>query len=148
MDQCPNEYKTQLHEQLREILHANSKSDARERLEACLKEFENKASKSMQILEEGFEDATAVLALPGKYRRNLRTTNSVERLNQEVRRREKVIRIFPNDSSVYRLVGAVLMEKHEEWITSRKYFDMSEYYQWKAEQKEEKSNSGKEVKAA
>ena len=147
LDECPAEHKDKLHEQLKEILHASSKSDARERLEDCLEEFEDKASKSMKTLEEGFEDAIAVLSLPGKYRRRLRTTNSVERINEEVRRRERVIRIFPNDASVYRLVGAVLLEKHEEWMTGRRYFDMSEYYQWKAKQKE-KNNPEKEIKAA
>jgi putative transposase len=48
-------------------------------------------------LEGGFEDATAVFALPEKYRKRLRTTNMQERLNEEVRRRERVIRIFPNE---------------------------------------------------
>lgn len=64
----------------------------------------------MQTLEEGFDDATAVLSLPEKYRKRLRTTNLVERLNEEVRRRERVIRIFPNRESVIRLIGALLME--------------------------------------
>ena len=52
----------------------------------------------------------------------LKTNNLIERLNQEVRRREKTIRIFPNVASANRLVGAVLMDDHEEWISStRKY---------------------------
>ncbi len=85
----------------------------------------------MQILEEGFEDATAVLDYPERYRRRLRTTNGIERLNEEIRRRERVIRIFPNRESVYRLVGAVLIEMDEKWISGRKYLDMSDYWQWR-----------------
>jgi putative transposase len=50
----------------------------------------------MRVLEEGFDDATVVLALPERHRRRLGTTTSVERFNEEIRRRERVIRIFPN----------------------------------------------------
>ena len=56
----------------------------------------------------------------------------VERLNAGIRRREKVIRIFPNKASAKRLVGAYLMEQHEEWMTGRRYLKMEEYYAWKA----------------
>jgi len=64
----------------------------------------------MDVLEQGFDDATAVLSLPEKYRTKLRTTNSIERLNQEIRRRERVIRIFPHRESSLRLIGAFLLE--------------------------------------
>ena len=58
----------------------------------------------MATLERGFDDATAVLALPDVYRKRLRTTNGVEQLNEEIRRRERVIRIFPNRESAIRLL--------------------------------------------
>jgi transposase-like protein len=64
----------------------------------------------METLETGFEDAIAVLSLPGKYRRRLRTINSLERSNEEIGRRGKVIRIFPNEDSAHRLVGSLLLE--------------------------------------
>ncbi|MCS3648511.1 hypothetical protein GGP63_003114 [Salinibacter ruber] len=86
---------------------------------------------ALTTLQENSEDATSVLTLPGKYRRRLRTTNMVERLIEEVRRREKVIRIFPNVDSAWRLIGAVLAERHEEWSTGRKYLDMAEFQGWK-----------------
>ena len=70
----------------------------------------------MKCLEDGFEDALAVLALPEKYRKRLRSTNRQERLNEEVRRRERVIRIFPNDESALRLIGALLAEQNEAWM--------------------------------
>jgi transposase-like protein len=69
----------------------------------------------------------AVLDYPDRYRRRLRMTNGVERLNEEIRRRERAIRIFPNRESVYRLVGTVLIEINEKWVSGRKYLDMSEY---------------------
>jgi putative transposase len=55
----------------------------------------------------------------------------MERLNEEVRRRERVIRIFPNRESAIRLLGAVLMERHEQWTTGHRYFDMAAYWQWR-----------------
>ena len=73
----------------------------------------------------------AVMALPKKYRRRLRTTNMQEHLNEEVRRRERVIRIFPNDESALRLIGALLAEQNETWL-ERKYLDMQEYHEWAA----------------
>jgi len=73
--------------------------------------------------------AVAVLALPALYLQRLRTTNAVERLNEEVRRRECVIRIFPNRESVLRLLGALLMELDEAWTTGHRYFDMAIYWQ-------------------
>ena len=90
----------------------------------------------MQILEMGFADATAVLMLPEKYRRRLHTTNAVERLIYEIRRRERVIRIYPNRESAIRLIGALLMEIDDKWICGKLYLDMSEYLQWQEEQKQ------------
>ena len=68
------------------------------------------------------------------YPRSLRTTNALERLNEEIRRRERVIRIFPNRASVIRLVGALLMEVDEKCTSGRKYLDMTEYEEWLSEQ--------------
>ncbi|MGB4566073.1 MAG: transposase, partial [Limnochordia bacterium] len=61
---------------------------------------------------------------------------AVERLIEEIRRRERVIRIFPNRESAIRLIGALLMEIDDKWIIGKKYLDMSEYLQWQEEQKQ------------
>jgi len=68
-------------------------------------------------LPEGF----TVFSFPGDFQRLLRTTNGVERLHREVRRRARVVSIFPNPSSCLRLVSAVLSEISEEWLTGRTY---------------------------
>ena len=81
-------------------------------------------------MEEGFDDAMAVMCLPEKYRKRLRTTNMQERLNEEIRRRERVIRIFPNEASAHRLIGALLAEKNEAWQENI-YFGMSEFDEWR-----------------
>jgi len=94
-------------------------------------------------LENGLEDALAVLILPEKYRKRLRTTNMVERLNEEVRRRERVIRIFPNEDSAVRLIRALLAEQHETWSTGKRYLDMADFLEWKQEwNRKNEENSG------
>jgi transposase-like protein len=117
---------------LDDIFGADDIDASKEAFNKLCAELEGKADKALETLELGLEDATAVLRLPQKYRVRLRTTNMVERLNSEIRRREKVIRIFPNERSAWRLVGAYLMEQHEEWATGRRYFDMETYDAWQA----------------
>ena len=73
------------------------------------------------------------MALPNKYRKRLKSTNMQERLIQEIRRRERVVRIFPNEASALRLMGALLAEIHEEW-QGRRYLDMADFHEWVAEQ--------------
>lgn len=65
-------------------------------------------------LDEGFEDAMTVMVLPMKLRKKLRTSNHIERLNKELKRRSKVIDVFPNQESLIRLMGAVLLERNEK----------------------------------
>ena len=80
-----------------------------------------KYTKDCETLDNGFEDAFQY-TVTGNGHNRLKSTNLLERLNQEVRRREKIIRIFPNRASANRLIGAVLMDTHDEWISStRKY---------------------------
>ena len=68
------------------------------------------------------------MALPSKYRISLRTSNIIERENREIRRREKVIQIFPNSESIIRLIGAILYDDHNDWSVAQRLFDMQEYY--------------------
>ena len=112
---------------LRRIFRSENKREARDAFNALADELEGKADAALDVLEDGLEDAIAVLVLPAKYRRRLRTTNMLERLNEELRRRERVIRIFPNKASALRMIGALLVEQHEQWISGRKYFDLDEY---------------------
>lgn len=134
LDATPKSRKDLVYPKVRAILDAPDTKTARTLLDETLQEFEGKADRAMAVLEAGFDDATAVLSYPEKYRKRLRTTNSVERLNEEVRRRERVIRIFPNRESVMRLMGALLMEQDEKWASGRKYLDMAEYLAWRKSQ--------------
>jgi len=119
LDKTPKQLQKEIHGKVRAILEAPDLETARMLLKEVLEEYKEKAPKTMDILEEGFEDATAVLELPEQYRRRLRTTNGLE-----------VIRIFPNRESAIRLIGALLMEIDEKWGSGKRYFDMAEYFEW------------------
>jgi len=82
--------------------------------------------KVAEHLEEHIEECLSCLAFPEPHRRRIRTTNGLERLNQEIKRRSRVVRIFPNERSCQRLVTALAVEQSEEWITGRRYLDMGE----------------------
>lgn len=101
---------------LKRIFEAVSVEDARTFKDEFLSSFGDnpKLEKAIRILEDGFEDTIQYLNEPVKFQQYIRSTNSLERLNQEVRRREQVIRIFPNTQSAFRLIGAVLMQVNEE----------------------------------
>jgi len=131
LDATPKSIRDEVHQHVRALLNAPDPKAARLLLPQTLEYFEEKAPRAMKILETGFDDVTAVLSLPEKYRKRLRTTNSVERLNEEIRRRERVIRIFPNRQSVIRLLGALLMEQDEKWASGRKYLNMEDYLSWR-----------------
>ena len=75
-------------------------------------------------LEEELEDCLACYALPAAHRVRVRTTNGLERFNQELKRRTRVVRIFPNRAALLRLVTALAMEQSEEWVSGRRYLDV------------------------
>lgn len=83
----------------------------------------------------------AVMALPEPVRRRLRTTNAIERLNREIRQRERVVGIFPNEEAALRLIGAVLMEIDEAWAAGHRYLDMTEYWIWRDSPKQVKAEN-------
>ena len=114
------------------IFQSTDLVEANRRKEEFIERFANSAPKVVNCLVEAYDDAMAVMVLPNKYRKRLRTTNMQERLNEEIRRRERVIRIFPNDDSALRLIGALLAEKNEAWQEHR-YLEMDEFAQWLAE---------------
>ena len=134
LGQCASRHRADVAAAAKLVLQAPDMDEARRRLAEFIERFARIAPKSVECLEAGFEDAMAVMSLPEKYRKRLRSTNMQERLNEEVRRREKVIRIFPNDESALRLIGALLAEQNEVW-QERKYLDMDEFNEWIATRK-------------
>jgi len=136
---CSVRCRKEVAEKVKLVFQAADMEEARKKRDEFIEAFEKKAPKAVTCLEEAFDDAMAVMALPEKYRKRLRTTNMQERLNEEIRRRERVIRIFPNDESAWRLIGALLAEYNEQW-QERCYLNMDEFNDWLAENETNKSN--------
>ncbi|MFD0048016.1 IS256 family transposase [Actinomycetes bacterium NPDC127524] len=122
IDKLPKKDSGEIRKMIKRVFEAVTMEDARRFKNELFDQFEqeSKYEKALAILDEGFEDAIQYMNFPEKMHPHIRTTNSLERLNQEVRRREKVIRIFPNTQSAFRLVGAVLMHYQEGTYSRRK----------------------------
>ena len=88
--------------------------DARKRRDEIIDEYSDVAESAMKILDEGFEDAMIIMTLPLTLRRYFRTSNHIERLNRELKRRSSVIGVFPNADFLLRLMGSVLLEWDEQ----------------------------------
>ena len=107
LGRTPRHLRAQMATGVRRIFQAVDGPTARAALRALAATLEGKADRALAVLEEGVEDALAVLVLPEQYRLRLRTTNGQERLNEEIRRRERVMRIFPNEAAAVRMIGAL-----------------------------------------
>ncbi|WP_309723577.1 IS256 family transposase [Armatimonas sp.] len=136
-DACPKTEVEAFLGSAKQVLHAPDLASARTRLRETCQTFEKRCSKAVALLESAFDEVTSVLILPTKYHRLLRTSNSQERLNEEIRRRDRVIRIYPNRASCERLLGALLMEFDEAMTTGKVYTNMDEYHTWRLERSEE-----------
>jgi putative transposase len=90
-------------------------------------------------IEEHIEECLSCLSFPESHRRRIRTTNGLERFNQELRRRTRVVRIFPNREACLRLVSALAVEQSEEWVTGRRYLDMEELREHRLSEEREKN---------
>jgi putative transposase len=109
---------------LRAIFDAPDRPEADRRLEMTIRKYEKPAPKLATWLSGSVPEGLTVFALPAAHRRRLRTSNLLERLNKEIKRRTRVATLFPNEASLLRLVSAVLMEISEEWETEKIYLRM------------------------
>ena len=113
LKEAPKKEQEGLRTELREMFTAQTMKEARERRDEIIHDYKDVASKAIEKLELGFEEAMTVMLLPERMRTPLRTTNYLERENGELGRRSDVIRIFPNAESLTRLMGAVLIDRHD-----------------------------------
>jgi len=119
--------RTEVARDLRGVLDASDQAEADRQLDRLVKKYADDAPKLAAWLEANVPEALTVLQLPPAHRRKLRTTNSLERINKEIKRRTRVATLFPNEQSALRLVTAVLMEISEDWETNRTYLTMETY---------------------
>lgn len=121
-----HDMKAQVAAEIRAIFNAPNRQEAERLLQQTLSHYQSTASRLAQWMEQALPEGFTVFALPAAHRRLLRTTNALERVNQEVRRRTRVVGIFPHPDSCLRLVSAILMEKDEEWLAGRLYLCFSD----------------------
>lgn len=103
-------------EEVRTIIQAAARSTSDKLMQLLKTAWEEKASKAVAYVEEHLEGLLAVQALPQDHHQRLRTTNIVERFNQELKRKGRLVRIWPNAESRARIYGALLMEQNEAWM--------------------------------
>ena len=106
---------------IRDIYNAPDKDEADSRLKRAVEKYEKRAPGFSKWMDENCEEGMAYYQFPTQHWKKIRTNNASERLNQEIKRRTSIARLFPNTRSCLRLVTAVVVEIHEEWITGRKY---------------------------
>ncbi len=114
-----------LGESVRRIFHSCDYDTAQEEKRKCIEKYKSSAPEFVKWLENNIEEGLTCFSFPDAHRKKIRTVNGLERLNKEIRRRTRVATLFPNVASCERLITAVLQGIHEEWITGKRYLDMS-----------------------
>ena len=125
LERAPKALEDELHERLRAIWDdAEGPEQARAGLRALATDLEPEHPELAEWLEVEGTETLSCFHFPQSHRRRIRTTNGLERVNQELKRRTRVVRIFPDPESCLRLATALLKEYHEDWITGRRYLRM------------------------
>ena len=106
---------------IRSIFNAPDRFEAERLLAKATKAWQKQAPRLASWMDENLPEGFTVFELPPAHRRRLRTSNLLERLSREIKRRTRVATLFPNEASLLRLASAVLAEVSEEWETGRRY---------------------------
>jgi len=122
LNDTPPRFQEGLKLELRKMFNARTVEDARALRDGIIDDYSPVAEKAMSVLDRGFEDAMTVMQLPEHLRTKLRSSNMIERLNREFKRRSDVIQVFPNPESILRLMGAVAIEQSDQMSTKQRMF--------------------------
>ena len=125
LDAAPKTQKAGLELGIKDIFNNTTAEGARKKMNEVANDYRDIAPNAVNILETGFEDVLTVYNLPKEMRIALRTSNCIERLNSELKRRSNVIRIFPNKASILRLMGAVAIDYNTDLFSKRMMFHKS-----------------------
>jgi putative transposase len=134
LDHLPRKADDDCLTELRWIYDRRNINEARQDLAAWLKKWGQRYSKLCQWVEDNIEQTLTFYRLPLTHHKHLKSTNMLERINEELKRRTLVVRIFPNAESCLRLVRALAVEIHEGWIEAIRYLNMAELEEHKKEQ--------------
>ena len=134
LDHLPRKHDDDCMTELRWIYDRRKLSEVRSDLAAWLKRWQGKYPKLCDWVEENIEETFTVYRLPVGHHKNMRSTNLLERFNEEIRRRTYVVRVFPNPEACLRLVRALAAEQHEEWQEGNRYLNMQLLLEQKKEQ--------------
>ena len=121
-EKAPKKYQAGLRAELQEMFNCKSIAEARKIRDRIIEDYREAAEAAVSCLDDGFESSMTVMLLPVGLRRYYRTSNHIERLNKELKRRSRVIGVFPNEDSVLRLMGSVLIELHDAMLAGRAIF--------------------------
>lgn len=127
----------QVHDDIADVFAAPTGELAHTRLKYYVEKYSRSAPQLSEWMEENLPEGLTVFQLPAKHRKRMRTSNSLERLHEEINRRTRVARLFPNEASLLRLVSAIEMEISEDWIAGKRYLNM----QTEMENENEPANS-------
>lgn len=117
--------RSEVAEDIRTIFNATTEADAKQAIRAATSKYEKSEPKLSEWISENIEEGLAVLRFPPAHHKRLRTSNSIERLNKEIKRRTRVVGLFPNEASLLRLVTALALEVSEDWESGRIYLSMN-----------------------
>jgi putative transposase len=142
-DLVPKSRRDDVYQRLKEAWACEEFEDARAVLDQLAEDYQDKyPNLSELIAEHAWETLGVYHAAPPAHHKRLRTTNMLERVNQELKRRSRVVRIFPNPKSCLRLFTALLKEWHEDWAYGRKYLNMDLLDEWAAERRAHPQDRG------
>jgi putative transposase len=134
LDYLPRKADDECMTELRWIYDRRTVGEARADLAAWLKKWGKRYQKLCDWVEGSIEETLTFYRLPRQHHKNLKSTNMLERLMEEIKRRTLVVRIFPNAASCLRLVRALAVEMHENWIEAIRYLNMGDLKEHKKEQ--------------
>jgi transposase-like protein len=126
-EKAPKKYQAGIRADLQEMWNCENVVKARKKRDSIIADYKDVAESAMKCLDEGFESAMTVMTLPKGLRRFFRTSNHIERLNKELKRRSAVIGVFPNEDSLLRLMGSVLLERNDVVSTQKAIFSNEGY---------------------
>lgn len=118
----PKRSQSEVSEAMKAVFVQRDDKSAKTKAEELVKQFRTRFAKAMEVFEAGIDDVLSYLHYPQPHRTRISSTNPLERLNLEIRRRTRVVGIFPHAGACLRLIGMLLVEKHEDWLTDEKAY--------------------------